>query len=403
MKKDASRILIYCQDSFGLGHLRRTVNIAHDISRQSPDTTIIFVADSPLAPFFKLPPNSDFIKLPTIVKVNSGVWEAPRLTLSLKNLRKIRSRIIRKVAKHYQPDVMLVDHMPHGAMGELIPTLKMLRRRLPETQIVLGLRDILGASESIIRLWHEEGAYEAIEKYYDAVLVYGNQEVYDLGLEYEFSEQMRRKVHYTGYVFAPGKQNYGQTSELSAQFAIKRPHTVLVTGGGGSDAHFFMDKMLDAVRKLGSSVPFNTYMVTGPFMPQQDRQHLTHKAEGLPVIVKRKESDCRKLFPQVDLVASMAGYNTICEILGFGKRAVVIPRSGPSAEQSMRSRLLHDQGYIYTIHPHDLTPTYLADTLLNRLNGNGRSHIVPEGALDLDGANHAATYLLEEIWRIPAF
>ena len=33
----AVRVLIYCQDSFGLGHLRRNVNIAHEIHRLAPD------------------------------------------------------------------------------------------------------------------------------------------------------------------------------------------------------------------------------------------------------------------------------------------------------------------------------------------------------------------------------
>jgi predicted glycosyltransferase len=47
--------------------------------------------------------------------------------------------------EHFQPDILLVDHMPHGAMGELLPALAALKAAHAKTKIVLGLRVILDA------------------------------------------------------------------------------------------------------------------------------------------------------------------------------------------------------------------------------------------------------------------
>lgn len=394
MKNHAARVMVYCQDSFGLGHLRRNVNIAHELSRLAPGTAILFVADSPLAPFFTLPPNSDFVKLPTIVKVDAGVWKVHRLPLiTADRIGAIRSQVIKDVALSFRPDVLLVDHMPHGAQGELVESLQALRGESPQTQIVLGLRDILGAPEVIVQQWHSEGAYRTIAEYYDLIVVYGCQDIYDLAAEYEFPGDLQRKARYCGYVCTAATECPTATPKLPSQFPTEKPFTILVMGGGGSDAHSFMDVTLDAIRHLGSGVPFNTFMLTGPFMPYKDQRALVRKAAGLPVIVKHMEDDSVKYLQEVDLVVSMAGYNTTCEILKFAKKAVVIPRAGPSAEQGIRSRILHDRGLIVSIRPRDLRPRLLSEAVLARLYEQNRANTLP--LPDLDGATRAARLLLD--------
>lgn len=391
------RVLIYCQDSFGLGHLRRNVNIAHEISRQCPEATILFIADSPLAPFFALPANSDFVKLPTIVKVNAGDWEVHRLPLiGTQQLMSIRSQLIKETARSFRPNIVLVDHMPHGAQGELVPCLDTLRDTSPDALVVIGLRDILGAPEDIVPQWKARGAYDLIADYYDVVLVYGCQDVYDLGAAYEFPAALDEKIQYCGYVSAEKKHYPRAAAKIAMEFTEEKEYTALVMGGGGSDAYFFMDTMLDAVEYLGPEVPFNTFMLTGPFMPPEERNKLRSKAEGSSVIVKRFRDDSAKILQLSDLVVSMAGYNTTCEILQFASKAVVIPREGPSAEQTMRARILHDRGLLYQIHPRDLTPEKLAKGILAQLHG---THPMKRWEIDLDGAAGAARVLLESASR----
>lgn len=395
------RMMIYCQDSFGLGHLRRNVNIAHAVSRLRPDASILFVADSPLAPFFSLPRNSDFVKLPTLVKVSKGDWEVHRLSqVSPDAMIDIRSELIKETASSFDPDVVLVDHMPHGACGELVPCLETLRKR-GRARILVGLRDILGAPEDILPQWRERGAFELLERFYHQILVYGEQEVYDLGAAYSFPPELLERIRYCGYVSAPQKRYPRAAAKLSAEFETEfgrsRPFTTLVMGGGGSDAYPFMDTLLDAVVLLGPDIEFNTYMLTGPFMPPNERQALVEKARGLPVVVKRFRDDSAKILQLADLVVSMAGYNTTCEILQSARRAVLIPREGPSVEQTMRTGLLEKRGLLRAIHPRYLTAETLADALVRELRtrprtrGNGKVG----QPVDLKGAARAAQRVLE--------
>ncbi|HTG90418.1 MAG TPA: hypothetical protein VL914_09480, partial [Vicinamibacterales bacterium] len=60
-----TRILMYSQDSYGLGHLRRVTTLANTLVAERPDLSVLLVVDSPVAPFFDLQDHIDFVKLPT--------------------------------------------------------------------------------------------------------------------------------------------------------------------------------------------------------------------------------------------------------------------------------------------------------------------------------------------------
>ena len=51
--------------------------------------------------------------------------------------------------------------------------------------------------------WQVEGAYAAVEEYYDQVLIYGMRSVYDLAEQYRFSPRVTERLRYCGYVCAP--------------------------------------------------------------------------------------------------------------------------------------------------------------------------------------------------------
>src|SRR5690349_11228349 len=189
------RIMMYSQDGLGLGHMRRTSSIANQIAQVRSDAAILTMADSRLGQFFETSTNHDYLKLPSILKAGPGDWRAVSLPLPFADVHVMRRELIRSAVLTYQPHILLVDHMPHGAMGELIPTLD-------------GLRDILDAPEVVRRRWEVEGAYDAIERYYDTVLVYGKREVFDLAEQYGFSPSVAERLHYTGYVCTPQAARY---------------------------------------------------------------------------------------------------------------------------------------------------------------------------------------------------
>jgi len=387
-----ARLLIYSQDGFGLGHLRRNLNVAYRVWRSRPEVSVLVVADSPAAPFFVLPPRCDFVKIPTLVKVDSGVWRSDRLSLGHKEILSVRTRLLEGLVDSFRPDLMLVDHMPHGIFGELTSPLRILRRRRRRARIMLGLRDILGAPADICRNWRLEGAYEAAEQYYDGVCIYGCADVFDLVREYEFPAAIAARASYCGYVSREQAPPPLEDADLRRMFPQRHDGLVFVTGGGGADASFFMDKFIDAVRLMFPRVPFDAVLSTGPFMHPEQYLLLRRKAKGLPIHVTRHGLDNIRMLRRADLVISMAGYNTISEILRYRKRAIVVPRTGPSAEQTIRTRIMGERGLFTVVLARELTAEGFAALIRRKLDETVPEH--PAGIPDMDGAANAAERLL---------
>src|SRR5437867_8479144 len=132
------RVSIYSQDSLGLGHLRRNILIGGAFLDARKDGNVLLLADSPVAPFFTVPERMDHVKLPSIRKVTAGCWEATRLPIDEREVIRLRTNVLCDALLNFRPDVVLVDHMPGGARGELIPPLKAFKQAHPHASVVLG-------------------------------------------------------------------------------------------------------------------------------------------------------------------------------------------------------------------------------------------------------------------------
>jgi predicted glycosyltransferase len=387
------RIMMYSQDGFGLGHMRRTSSIASQITQRRADVALLTLADSRLGHFFETGQNHDYLKLPSILKAGPGDWRAVNLPLPFADVRALRQDLIRSAVQSYQPHLLLVDHMPHGAMGELIPTLEALKESNADTKVVLGLRDILDAPEVVRRRWQVEGAYEAIENYYDMVLVYGRRDVFDLAQQYGFSPTISERLRYCGYVCTPNVARY--TARARAKYlAGAAPNTRLIVAmaGGGADGYPMMRMLLDALPAIQAEQPCILVLITGPFMPPELRRDLEARARGRPARVSMSVSDTLSYIDAADLVVAMAGYNTTMEILRSGRRAILIPRAGPSAEQRMRTQRFAARGWVEMIDPDDLHADTVARSVLKTLRSGVPS--VEQDRPDLGGLACATDELL---------
>jgi predicted glycosyltransferase len=387
------RIMMYSQDGFGLGHMRRTTSIANQIVKVRSDAAILTMADSKLGQFFESNQNADYVKLPSILKAGPGDWRAVSLPLAFEPVSAMRRELIRSAVMSYQPHVLLVDHMPHGAMGELIPTLEALHESGADTRIVLGLRDILDAPEVVKRRWEVEGAYDAIERFYDTVLVYGKREVFDLADAYGIPAHVRERMRYTGYVCTPQTARY--TARARAKYISSgdsETKLIVVMAGGGADAYPMMRAVLEALPAITARQKVYMAVITGPFMPVEQRRDLEVRSRGLPARVSMSVNDTLSYIEAADLTIAMAGYNTTMEILRSGKRAILIPRRGPSAEQRMRAELFTEHGWVEMIDPDALQADNVANQVCAAL-GRGR-RMDAATRPDVRGLTSAADILL---------
>src|SRR5204862_7958209 len=137
------------------------------------------------------------VTLPGLRKDADGGLNARFLDVTDQELITLRSKVIRKAIKTFQPDVLLVDYLPLGAGGEIVRTLERVRKH-GRTRCVLGLREVLQDPETVRRTWSTDGWLDAMRDYYDAIWIYGDPAVFDPVREYGGFDGVASKVRYSG-------------------------------------------------------------------------------------------------------------------------------------------------------------------------------------------------------------
>jgi predicted glycosyltransferase len=326
-----------------------------------------------------------------VVKVDAGVFSPGLLQTDYEHVRNLRANLLREALVHFAPHVLLVDHMPGGANRELLPALEHARRAGNTTRVVLGLRDIIDAPAVTRAVWQREGVYATLQAEYHRVLVYGAEDVFATASEYGLDDAMGANVDYCGYVcnMAPVQA----PARVRKRLGLSGEPMVVVMGGGGADAARLLATYLEAVPLVKRRC--TSVLVTGPFLPAPERRALHARARELGVRVKTTVGDALSQIHAADVVVSMAGYNTISEILRFGKRAIVVPRPGPSAEQGMRAKLFAARGLFDVLELARLDAPSLAGALGRALDPE---HVPPPRTMPaLDGLERASAALLAEL------
>jgi len=378
MSERRATALLYCHDTFGLGHLRRTLSVVAALAQRCPELTHVVATGSPLAHAFRLPERVDYVKLPSVVKTAAGEYAPRSLAVAPTDVAELRSDILTAVARRLRPELVLVDNVPPGLGGELLSALKELRCG-GRTRLVLGLRDVVDEPERVRRAWTRDGSYELLDDLYDRILVYGQRDVYDLATEYGFSAAAQAKTRYVGYL------RRGEPKQRRR----RRPVRVLVTAGGGGDGFPLLRTAVES-RALTGRAAEHWLVVTGPFLPAEERralERLAGRAPGLELLEFTRGLPA--LVATADVVVSMGGYNSICEILSAGRPAVIVPRVEPRLEQLIRARALEQRGLVRVVHPDDLAPKTLTEAI-DALAAQGAPGA--EG-VDLSGLDNATAEL----------
>ncbi len=347
-------ILMYSHDTYGLGHIRRTMAIASQLKCKG--VNILILTGSPIVGRFEFPEQIDFVRVPGMIKRSNDLYVPHSIKIEPVHAMSIRQSIIDATAKSFRPDLFIVDKAPKGMKHEIMPTLEWMKQ-IGQTRTILGLRDIMDDSESTIKDWTDKGIYDVLENLYSEIWVYGHQDYYDPIKEYAIPESVSKKMVFTGYI--PRKVH----SRSCPEKRKNGKKLVVITAGGGGDGYPMMDAYLKALEKYDPQ-DFRTVMVTGPFMSKEQRLDLSKRAKNLSVTFYHFYRRMEKLFSNADLVVSMGGYNTICEILSHQQVSLIIPRETPRLEQTIRANVLKEQNLADFLPWHDLGP----DTIMEKVN-----------------------------------
>lgn len=361
------KVLIYSHDTFGLGNIRRMLEVARHLVESSAEVSVLVITGSPMLHAFRIPPGIDYVKLPCLQRNVQGHYAARSLSLSLADTVRLRANLIRSTMADFAPDLVLVDKKPFGVEDELAGALQAMHELQHRPRLVLLLRDILDSPEATARVWRKKGYFEAITTYYDQVLVVGCPEVFDLRHEYEFPPFAAAKVQYCGYIARePGRQTRTQMRQALGVAAHER--LLLVTPGGGEDGHALVDAALRGLAGLPVDQRPRMHIVCGPEMAVAQREAVAAAAQAMPgVSLQDFSDDMMSLQAAADVVLAMGGYNTVCELLSCGKRGVLVPRIKPGLEQCIRAQRMAGLGLLAMVHPDELTPATLMRAVQHEL------------------------------------
>ena len=108
------RVAIYSPGLIGLGHIRRNAAIAHALREARQVGALPMLA------------GVDCVTLPSHRPV-AAVGESPRfLDISDRDLVALRAAVIDTALENFEPDALIVDHLPLGTAGELRRPLRRL-------------------------------------------------------------------------------------------------------------------------------------------------------------------------------------------------------------------------------------------------------------------------------------
>ena len=334
------RILIYSHDTMGLGHLRRCRAIAHYLVEQNKDLSVLIISGSPIIGSFDFKARVDFVRVPGVIKLRNGEYTSLNLHLDIRETLAIRASIIRHTAAAFAPDLFLVDKEPLGLRGEVASTLAMLKAK--GVPLVLGLRDVMDDPALLEPEWKRKNVLPALRDLYDAIWIYGLPQICDPLAGITLPKSVKRKISYTGYL----RRSVPASVKVDPLEGFSGAPYVLVTPGGGGDGEALIDWVLRAYES-DAGLPHNALIVFGPFMQPELQAEFMQRVERLDrVRALTFDTRLETLMVGAAGVVAMGGYNTFCEILSFDKRAILVPRTAPRLEQSIRAQQAQEIGLV---------------------------------------------------------
>ena len=372
-------LFLYVQNLLGIGHLRRAAAVAQ--AAVEDGFTVHFVSGGMPVPHLdiggavlhQLPPVRAVDSLFKVLADEHGreiddAWRAVRRDTLLDLFETIR------------PDILFTELFPFGRRQmrfELLPLLDRAKAAPWQPKIVSSMRDILVTKPRPDR---NREIVETVDRYYDMVLVHGDEAVISLADTFPMYADLTAPVRYTGYVLNPIDTTGDGTGDGAGE--------VVVSAGGGAVG----GDIMRAIARLRPGLPYadRTWrFVTGPHMPDEAVRAVESLA-GPGVIVERSRPDLAAIISRAFLSISQAGYNTLAEVLTAGTASVVIPyEGGVETEQRVRADLLAKRGRLAVVSETALDRDVLAQAMQQAVAGRDRG----VAGVDLAGAAGTARIL----------
>ena len=368
------RILFYVQHLLGIGHLARASRIASALARARSDVTLV-TGGTQVTGF----PASDVknIALPPVVasKGFAGLAQPDGTPVDEAFLARRRDMLL-AIFERLQPDIVVVEAFPFGRRQmrfELLPLLDAIKARTVKPLVATSIRDIV---QKRVKPGRNEETVDLVKAHFDLVLVHGDERFAKLDETFPLATSIADRIVYTGLVAGP------------KPVAAVESFDVLVSVGGGAAGRNLVDAAVEAARNDRAQRKWA--LIAGPNLPRANFEIAQRNAPPHLSIYSFR-NDFPSLLTGARLSVSQAGYNTVCDLLRAGCRALLVPFAADGeTEQTERAKKLEALGLASIIPEEGLN----AETLGTAINQALSRPSPPANALDLDGARKTAEILL---------
>ena len=305
------RILLYCHDGVGLGHLRRISRIAAKLQQRYS----CLVATGVREALWLVPDECEILKLPSWEGIDRSRarrrGRVPAIEMDRQEAVAFRSALLMATARSFNPNAIVVDYRPFGNFGELR---EMLSGTAAKKYLIhRGISDTSDGSELA------GSATEEIADTYDRIMVVADPRLSDLAMTDRYCPRAAAKIEYCGYIVP-------ETTRIS----IDSARNVVCSGGGG----FGSEELMTACLRAADHNPYIPMcIVLGPRsrMAAQD-------LGGIPSHVKFLKStmDLGELHASAAVVVSSGGYNSVLEAISGGARIIIHPNQRGSDDEQER-------------------------------------------------------------------
>jgi predicted glycosyltransferase len=384
------KILIYCQHIWGVGHLFRVIEICKALHEHQ----VVLVTGGPQVDV-SLPEHVREFRLPGLMtdRNYNGIFPIDK-NKTLDQVKGERQKLLYDLFKKEAPDVFAIELYPFGRRAfrfELEPILKGIRNgSQPASHVVCSLRDILVEKKDPVS--YEKRVVDTLNRYFDALLIHADPNLVKLDETFSHIADIAIPIAYTGFITpkpAPDARH-----QLRQQLGISDDEILIVaSAGGGKAGIIFLPPLIDALGHMNTNGPIHLHIFTGPFMPDEEFNHLKRSATK-NVQIGRFTPDFLSYLAAADLSVSMGGYNTSMNILSAEVPALIWPYPG-DREQGLRAERLARIGIVSVIREKDLQPARLGARMIEVLSRKSKN----TGRIDLNGSLNTARWLAECVDR----
>jgi predicted glycosyltransferase len=374
------KVIIHCQYVYGIGHLVRTVELARGLSK---GFQVFIFNGGETVPNFYLPKDVTFIQLPAIYKEeNSNSLSPVDSSTSIEECFQDRRIIIKQKTEEIKPDILITEHFPFGLLfeNEVTSLISKVKFTNPSSKIISSVRDIIESNGG-----GENDGYitELINKWYDMVLVHGDENYIHLKHSFSQIDKISVPIFHTGYIVRPIQIN------TKTEYPI-----ILASVAGGRLGNELLEAVIDSHLLIKEKIKHNLILFSGAFQndfKEQERKIIELSSEDIKLYCFDSKIYLNYL-SKADMVISLGGYNSIIESVSAKKTMLVYQRgfSGGNEEQDLRIKLFEDLGCLKVLKPQDLSIKVLPEMIVNSIKTNR----FPKLNLNLKGVQNSSDLIL---------